>query len=613
MTRRKTDRTYSLEELCQELSISTATGKNWIRLGKLTPDCPPLFSSEYVENIKDELARNINPSLKSRRNKKFVSGYDIYSSYISGTSDSALEIKKLISAMQAKNMALNENEIALLCSHYAAALIREETGNEAHRYLFLAEEMTNGDRASEKRFREENQWLFDFNIKYEENHDVLGLLYISCRNLRDRKITGSYFTPETVVKKLIYQLQENITPECRILDPCCGTGNFLLNIPHDISPYQLYGMDLDDLSIKITRLNIALRWKIPDSELMHSHFIVKNSLTDTSSDFSLIIGNPPWGTQGDYDQFMIKGIQNLKDGGTLSLIVPQSLLNVRKHSPTRKFILENAIIKKIIFLGDIFHKVNCPAIILQLRKSHGGHSLRQSAESHIYVENQNQSFESNSSYLSAENFIFLNNEDKKIIEKMDDLSGKIMLRGQSCFALGIVTGNNSRWIRGQSFQESEPVLTGTEILPFKCLKCKKFIRFTPDNFQQVAQEKYYRAPEKLVYRFISKIPTFAYDNKQMLTLNSCNILIPDVPGYSMKYILGILNSKAAAFYFQKKYNSIKMLREHIENLPIPPADSATQERIIKIVNDLISSINTTANTILLNNEVSALYGIVLPE
>ena len=55
-----------------------------------------------------------------------------------------------------------------------------------------------------------------------------------------------------------------------------------------------------------------------------------------------------------------------------------------------------------------------------------------------------------------------------------------------------------------------------------------FIRFDPDRFQQAAPERKYRAPEKLVYRFISKKLIVAYDDRGRLTLNSANILIPRV-------------------------------------------------------------------------------------
>ena len=34
----KSEDYLTLKELCEELSISTATGRNWIKLGKLTPE-----------------------------------------------------------------------------------------------------------------------------------------------------------------------------------------------------------------------------------------------------------------------------------------------------------------------------------------------------------------------------------------------------------------------------------------------------------------------------------------------------------------------------------------------------------------------------------------------
>ena len=37
----------TLKELCEELSISTATGRNWIKLGKLTPEYTEKKTPEY--------------------------------------------------------------------------------------------------------------------------------------------------------------------------------------------------------------------------------------------------------------------------------------------------------------------------------------------------------------------------------------------------------------------------------------------------------------------------------------------------------------------------------------------------------------------------------------
>ena len=63
----------TLHELCSMLSISPATGRNWIRLGKLKPqissDKNIWFSLSYVHSLQRKLMEKDNAVLKSRRNK----------------------------------------------------------------------------------------------------------------------------------------------------------------------------------------------------------------------------------------------------------------------------------------------------------------------------------------------------------------------------------------------------------------------------------------------------------------------------------------------------------------------------------------------------------------
>ena len=100
----------------------------------------------------------------------------------------------------------------------------------------------------------------------------------------------------------------------------------------------------------------------------------------------------------------------------------------------------------------------------------------------------------------------------------------------------------------------------------------------------------YRAPEKLLYRFISSQLVFAYDDKQTLSLNSCNIVIPKIPGIKTKYVLSILNFRIAQFLYKREFNSVKVLRSHIESIPIPVVDEIIQDKIISITNKLIAGL-----------------------
>ena len=63
-----TQKGLTVDDVCKTLSISKATAKNWIRLGKIAPDIgDQLFSTEYVEKFVAELKFGKPPKLKSRR------------------------------------------------------------------------------------------------------------------------------------------------------------------------------------------------------------------------------------------------------------------------------------------------------------------------------------------------------------------------------------------------------------------------------------------------------------------------------------------------------------------------------------------------------------------
>ena len=79
---------------------------------------------------------------------------------------------------------------------------------------------------------------------------------------------------------------------------------------------------------------------------------------------------------------------------------------------------------------------------------------------------------------------------------------------------------------------------------------------------------------------------FAYDNGKTLSLNSANILIPDIAGLDIFFVMAVLNSSVASFYFSKRFNSVKMLRQHIEAMPIARPSDELQERIVLLARQL---------------------------
>lgn len=617
----------TLKELCAELSISTATGRNWIKLGKLAPQYTkkgtPYFSKKYVETLHAELQSGENKALKSRRNKKFVSGNSLYNSYVSDQCKNIPTLQKLLALASDTEIALDITTIQLLVADCALHLFLSKNNiqmSERNNLLlqFLSNELSLGeydrlisdlieDTNSAISFCKKHPFLFNMEYIYEANEDVLGLIYISCKNIGNRKATGSYYTSTRVVRNLISKL--DFQGSQKILDPCCGTGNFLLQLPKHVTFDSVYGNDIDPSSVKITRLNIALKYNVPIS-IIYEHITELNYLTDYSAhDFQYIIGNPPWGyefsedeksklrtifksTSGknieSYDLFIEQALNHLANNGHLTYVLPEAILNVKAHTAIRELILKNSCIKNLDFLGNAFDGVQCPCIILDLQCTHSALSTLG-----MHVNIGTESFTINTERaVSSEYFSFTTADDEyNVMSKIRNIPNASYLQGNADFALGIVTGNNKKYISDKKTKENEMVLKGADISKYHINPTTNYITFKPESFQQIAPTEMYRAQEKLLYRFISSQLVFAYDDKQTLSLNSCNIVIPKIPGIKMKYVLAILNSRIAQFIYKKDFNSIKVLRSHIENIPIPSVDNSIQDEIIALTEKLISGLD----------------------
>lgn len=617
----------SLKELCAELSISTATGRNWIKLGKLLPEYTkkktPYFSIEYVAKLRRELQSGRNKALKSRRNKKFVSGNALYNSYVSDQCQNIPILQKLLTFISVNKIELNTSTIQFLIADCALHLFSDKLKlnlpkNKSLLLQFLNHELfIEGyndlitaliDNTTEAiKFCQKYPLLFNFQYIYEVNEDILGLLYISCKNIGNRKATGSYYTSTKVVKNLIEKL--DFKHNDRILDPCCGTGNFLLQLPDNIPFTSIYGNDIDAVSVKITRLNMALKFN-ESSISICEHITELNYLTEYSNgNFQYIIGNPPWGyefsddekshlkkifksTSGkkieSYDVFIEQAIKQLANNGHLTFVLPEALLNVKAHTNIREIILQSCSIKNLDYLGNAFDGVQCPCIILDLQCNH----LPLSTLGTV-VNNRNKKYTIHTEReVSSNYFSFItSDEEYNVLKKIKNTEHATFLLGNADFALGIVTGNNKEYISNTKTSSNEMILKGADISKYHINQTDNYITFNPKAFQQIAPTEMYRAPEKLLYRFISNQLVFAYDDKQTLSLNSCNIVIPKIQGAKIKYILAILNSRIAQFIYKKEFNSVKVLRSHIENIPIPTVSEAIQDKIIDVTNLLIAGLD----------------------
>ena len=617
----------SITQVCELLSISQATAKNWIRLGKLKIGSDgETFDKKYIETLISEIKSGKDNRLKSRRNKKSVSGKVLYKDYIKNNHN-----REIVESILSSCYQMTEDELRVILANFAIQLYQQSGGIVVSDNLLLEgkSDITSNDvfnslikdllgNIEVSQITLTNiQTALNSKVQLVPLEDTLGFAYISLRDLSHRKQTGAYYTPEKTVNTLISNLKKCVNTQNKTLcDPCCGTGNFLIGlVGNGVEIENLYGQDIDEISILITRINMFLLDNTLTKEQLYSQFVCGDTLSNTfSRKFSVVLGNPPWGydfskeetaylttnyitakNKGmeSYDLFIEKGMSMLEESGYLAYVLPEAILSVNSHQQARELIVKNTAFKFVSYLGNAFAGVQCPAIILGIQNGYHGETKG------CRIELNNEEFIINANRdVDITSFSFnMSDEEYDCLQVISSVQNAKHLANNAKFALGIVTGNNKEYIANEKKDGMEVILKGSDIFRYTMKETDNYIQFAPEKFQQVAPTEMYRAEEKLLYRFIAEVPVFTYDNQQTLSLNSCNILIPQIEGMNIKYVLAILNSSVAAYFINKKYNSVKLLRSHIESLPIPMVSAEKQNGIIKKVDHIMNS----------NENISGLY------
>ena len=629
----------NMESAAELLGVSTATARNWVKCGHLPSYNRKYFYRADVENIRSKILTGELKKLNKRANK-LKSGRTFLPEECVKNRDQIDKLNQVISFIQ-KNNIETSTALFLLCLNFLKKeriLLKNMTSFPLYRSKVCPRiggheqlKASIGDMSKKrkavftnKQIQEEiNSWLLDIgahNIKphfsfllecdLPKQKDILGIFYQSLLLEGRKSHGGSYYTPSRTVGNIT---ADYVKKDSKALDPCCGTGQFLLAFADIINdPLNIYGIDCDKTAVRIARINILTRFK---NRNFKPNIFCQSALFDAEGEdllgfrkgkdpknFDVIATNPPWGARfskmeirklkslypqitsfESFSYFLEKSLDLLRPYGTVSFLLPESILNVKAHKDIRKIILKKAQIKKIIYLNRLFKNVFTPVIRLDLEKN--SKKIRQTT-----VHNGNCAYKTRQIRWSENpDFVFdihSNKFDSKIIDKIYQ-TRHITLKNNASWALGIVTGDNKRFISDQCSPDFEPVYRGGDVKKFILDTPSSYIKFQPEKFQQTAPEEKYRAREKLIYRFISKNLVFAYDNQKRLTLNSANILIPEIPDCPIKVIAALFNSSLYQFIFQKRFFSIKVLRSHIEDLPIPLWNRQTFSQIIKLVDKVL--------------------------
>ena len=461
---------------------------------------------------------------------------------------------------------------------------------------------------------------------WSRNNDVLGFIYQSLITEGERNLTGQYYTNKKVVEYMLGDkcLEEGET----FLDPCCGSGAFLLSV-QTTTPENLYGFDINPIAVMIAGTNLLVKYSNQDFyPNVYCIDFLKKDIFDTSHKdipfrFDNIYTNPPWGAdkEGVYTKnfpeikskerssmVIVEAVKRLKKNGNFYFLLPSSLLKIKTHNDIRKFILSNSTIKRIDLYSERFDGVFTDYFSIKL-------SINQTDSQSYIVSTGKETRNIELSNTDAKSGVIvlerLTHIDDSIIKKMESKKHDDLTHSQ--WALGIVTGDNKNKVKKDMADGLEPVYTGKQVSPFKLQEESSFIQFAPESFQQCAKEEYFRAPEKLIYRFIAKYPIVAYDDKQCLCLNSANILIPKLDGISIKSVAALLNSSLYHYYYTIKFSDIKVLKGNLQELPFPKLTKSQDELLSNLVTSIQSSSYSEKQQKKLDETVYSLFNITPTE
>lgn len=447
----------------------------------------------------------------------------------------------------------------------------------------------------------------------DPKRDWLGYLYQMRTPEGQRNLRGQYYTHSGIVGDMLSGTA--LGHEKTLLDPCCGTGAFLMNAGA-ASLSQLYGVDIDEVAVMIAKANLMVLF--PD-DATYPQIYCEDYLEDSlfsagrlaSARFDYIYTNPPWGicktrqyfsdeiSSGERSSlFFVKAFGQLKAGGQMGFLMPSSLLKVKVHQDFRSFVLKNARIREISLYNERFNGVFTDFFSVSV--------IREAVESQAYsVRKGGSATFVTQPVVEGRTEIELNAPEVQEILTMVDARRYDTL-GNSIWALGIVTGDNKRKLKKVRESGAEAIYTGKDIGRYRLKEPTNFIHYDRTRLQQCAKDEYYRCPEKLVYKFISKSLCFAYDDSSGLFLNSANILIPNVRGMSIKTVLAFLNSELFSYYYSKKFTDLKVLKGNLMTLPFPKITAQQDAEIAEMVSRVLNGEESLADKI--NDYVYALYG-----
>jgi adenine-specific DNA-methyltransferase len=355
--------------------------------------------------------------------------------------------------------------------------------------------------------------------------------------------------------------------------------------------------------------------------------------------FDVVIGNPPWVfTRGEnfsdpekkyfdkylidlkiiqpnkgkniqsgklnlYSLFLVKSLDLIKFNGLVGLIIPNNILRTTTFDIVRKFILDHAVIKQITDLGgSVFASVTASSVVLILNKNTTANSNNDVEIVSDVVDLQGNKFKKHlvkqSSFYQNESFAFnilSDTTSSALSRKIEQDSVKLGLFTE--YILEGIVGSLERDVANEKIDSTyKPFLLGKDIGRYKIKYRGRWVRYDKSRLHRARPEKVFLSDKILLQRISGgdRPLVAALDKKHYYTFASLNnILLKENSGFSILYILGLINSRLMNWYYSINFSNkskltVNVSKTFLSQIPIKKCSLKDQKQIIDYVGQMLA-------------------------
>ncbi len=462
--------------------------------------------------------------------------------------------------------------------------------------------------------------------------------YESDLPLRERKKRGHFSTPPMLVEWILdacgYSSEANLT-QVRMLDPACGSGNFLVGAAQRLAAFSrrtgltqiehaalisqnLWGLDPDPVACFLAEMQ--LHACLGDAN-MRLHIHQADALVlPWEPCVDLFVANPPYlavknndlsgyrsaqrGQSDSYLLFLNVALQAVRPNGWVGLVLPDPVLARNNASRERMHLLEKFTIHHLWHLSDVF-AAEVGAVVIVAQKNHPPRlhqvswmrerwqSLSKSEEGQVNTVSQSLFLQQP----AAELRYLLSSERGAAIEQLRTHLENVSdadrhfapLQEFLAIVRGEELGKESVYLTDNCSDDNHPLFYpvlrgGVDIQPY----------VTPSTGWWIAREgvkkplERYLAPKLLVVKSTGRLQATldVQGHVALQTLYLLHLREKDMGEDDLYFFLALLNSRLLRDYVYVLHTAYKWVQPQIEQhvlakLPVPIVEQSEKQGIIE--------------------------------